>query len=324
MPEISVVIPTFNRSSWIARAVRSAFAAGSDVEVIVVDDASTDDTPEVCRALRGVRYLRLTRNSGVACARNAGIDEARGEYVAFLDDDDERLPGSLDAQLALLKSNPEVSFAYGQVLIGDALDNRPTGEKRPTSPPGGDIFWKLLEANFIYVPSTMISKRHLRDVGKFDTRFPGLEDWDLWLRLAEQHAVVALDRPVAIYRLASGGSGQMSSDQTRMSALSELVREKALRLPRVLAAPGRERAAFKRYWRNYRSDKLIWTAWYSLERGHARSALRDLVEALRVHPLRAARPWTLELLVSSFFRSLAPASRIQLRPRKSGRSHEDL
>lgn len=299
MAEISVVIPTYNRAAWVGRAVRSAFRAGGDVEVVVVDDASTDETPEVCRALEGIRYLRLPYNSGLAHARNAGIDEASGEYVAFLDDDDERLPGSLDAQLACLRSKPGAALAYGQVLIGDAIENRPTGERRPHHPIDGDVFWRLLEGNFIYVPSTLTSKRHLLEVGKFDCRWPALEDWDLWLRLAERHPVAAVDRPVAIYRAASASSDQMSSDQARMSTISDFVREKALRSPRVLEAPDREPAALARYTRNHRSDRLIWTAAHSLRHGCPRAALRDLVGALRAHPARALRPWTLKLLVSS-------------------------
>lgn len=305
MPDVSVVIPTRNRAHWLPRAVRSALAAGSDVEVIVVDDASTDATPHVCAELPGIRYLRLDENRGIAGARNAGIQEARGAFVAFLDDDDERLPGSLELQLAALESNPSASFAYGQVIIGDPLRNDPTNERRPARPLGGDIFWRLLEGNFIYVPSTLVSKRLLSEVGAFDVGLPLLEDWHLWLRLAERHPVVALKQPVAIYRLADSDSNQMSSNQLRMSAFSEVVREQTLRLPRVLEAPAREPAALRRYSRNHRSDGLIWSAAHSLDRGRPHEALPGLAAALRLHPLRAARPWTFQLMISSVLRSLA-------------------
>jgi glycosyltransferase involved in cell wall biosynthesis len=318
MADVSVVIPTYNRVSWVRRAVRSALRAGSDVEVIVVDDASTDETPEVCRAIEGIRYIRLPSNSGLASARNAGIDAASGEYVAFLDDDDERLPGSLDLQLARLRSNPAASFAYGQVLIGDAVTNRPTGEKRPHRTIDGDLFWRLLEGNFIYVPSTLASKRQLLEVGKFDCRWPALEDWHLWLRLAERHPVVAVDRPVAIYRTATAGSNQMSSDQARMSAISDLVREEALHLPRVLEAPACEPVALARYSRNHRSDRLIWTAAHSLQQGRPHAALRGLLEGLKVHPTRALRPWTVKLLLSSLRGAGSARSARRRRPGAAG------
>ena len=95
MSRVTVIIPTHNRPHLLPRAVESARAAGSDVEIIVVDDASTDQTATVCRNLEGIRHIRLERNQGVAGARNVGIFESSGKYVAFLDDDDLRLPGSL-------------------------------------------------------------------------------------------------------------------------------------------------------------------------------------------------------------------------------------
>src|SRR5690242_20704176 len=107
MTKVSLIIPTFNRPHLLPRAVASALRAGSDVEVIVVDDASQDDTASVCRKLRNIEYVRLERNQGVAGARNAGLLASTSEYVAFLDDDDLRLPGSLDHQLALLEAAPD-------------------------------------------------------------------------------------------------------------------------------------------------------------------------------------------------------------------------
>src|SRR3712207_6699120 len=110
MPSVSVIIPTHGRPRLLPRAVESARRAGRDVEVIVVDDASTDETAEVCRGLEGVRYVRLERNQGVAGARNVGLLVSTADYVAFLDDDDLRLPGSLDRQRAVLEARPAAGF----------------------------------------------------------------------------------------------------------------------------------------------------------------------------------------------------------------------
>src|SRR5438132_1940514 len=110
MPKVSVIIPTYNRPHLIQRAVTSAFAAGHNVEVIVVDDASSDDTANVCAALRGIKYVRLDRNQGVAGARNVGLLESTSPFIAFLDDDDRRLPGSLDQQISMLETYPEAGF----------------------------------------------------------------------------------------------------------------------------------------------------------------------------------------------------------------------
>src|SRR5688500_8141574 len=95
-PLVSVVIPTRDRMHLLAQAITSAKAAGTDVEIIVVDDHSKDDTARLCHEDELVRYVPLEEARGAAAARNAGIQAARGRYIAFLDDDDLRLPGSLD------------------------------------------------------------------------------------------------------------------------------------------------------------------------------------------------------------------------------------
>lgn len=105
VPSVSVVITTYNRARLLPRAIESAQNAGSDLEVIVVDDCSTDETPEVCAKMRGIRYVRLNTNQGLASARNAGIAESRSEFIAFLDDDDLRLPGSIDRQVQTLAAD---------------------------------------------------------------------------------------------------------------------------------------------------------------------------------------------------------------------------
>src|ERR1700720_1402043 len=110
MPSVSIIIPTCNRPQLLPRAVESARAAGTDVDIIVVDDASQDETAAICARLSGIKYIRLERNQGVAGARNVGILASSAEFVAFLDDDDLRLPGSLDWQVAPLAGPPRGGF----------------------------------------------------------------------------------------------------------------------------------------------------------------------------------------------------------------------
>src|SRR5262245_19330373 len=110
MATASIIIPTHNRPQQLPRAVESARTSGSEVEIIVVDDASQDETASVCRGLEGIKYVRLDRNQGVAGARNVGILASSTEFIAFLDDDDLRLPGSLDAQMELLRAHPEAGL----------------------------------------------------------------------------------------------------------------------------------------------------------------------------------------------------------------------
>ena len=110
MPRVSVIIPTHDRPARLPQAVASARAAGRDVQIIVVDDASSDETANVCRMLAGIHYVRVERNQGVAGARNIGLIASRGEFITFLDDDDLRLPKSLDDQIELLSKSPAAMF----------------------------------------------------------------------------------------------------------------------------------------------------------------------------------------------------------------------
>lgn len=303
MARISVIIPTHNRATLLLRAAESALAAGKEIEAIIVDDASTDETPRVCSRLAGIQYLRLERNEGLAAARNAGIRASSADYLAFLDDDDVRLPGSLDRQISVLEEEPAAALCYGRVQFAAARDGRLTGEVRPRKLHRGDIFWRLLAYNFIYVPSVLVRRRSLFEVGLFELGLEGVEDWYLWLRLAERQPVVTMEEAVAIYRLADCESGQMTSNQARMSAASEKAREKAFCLARVVEAPTKEPIALERLWRNLRSDRLIWEASSTLVEGKPRLALTKLIEALRLNPMRASRPWTFRLLLASMVRS---------------------
>src|SRR5688572_20705419 len=106
MARTSIIIPTHDRPELLQRAVESAKKAGSDVEIVVVDDGSTDETRAVCAALTGIVYVRLEKHRGVGFARSAGIAASSGTFIAFLDDDDARLPGSIDRQVAILEATP--------------------------------------------------------------------------------------------------------------------------------------------------------------------------------------------------------------------------
>ncbi|MEP6848117.1 MAG: glycosyltransferase family 2 protein, partial [Acidobacteriota bacterium] len=185
MSTVSIIITTFSRPSLLPRAVASAFAAGSDVEVIVVDDASTDETAEVCSKLGRIKYIRLDKNLGTARARNAGIDASLGQFISFHDDDDRKLPGTLDELTAILEANPNAGLAYGQTWAGnDELE--PKGEPFPLVCYQGDVFWRLIEANFISPIATVFRKACLEDVGIIDPNLVGVDDYDLWIRIAER------------------------------------------------------------------------------------------------------------------------------------------
>lgn len=181
-PKVSVVIPTFNRADNVERAVKSVLAQTEpDVEIIVVDDGSTDDTPSrFANPPQGVRYVRKS-NGGTSSARNAGLRRARGEWIALLDSDDEWSPDKLQVQLEAMGAE-YVAAASRHVHI-NADGSR---ETKPEVLPGRDnhLFRDLYE-NLSLKTSSLIFRRHLLDkIGLFNERFPVSNDWDFFLRLA--------------------------------------------------------------------------------------------------------------------------------------------
>ena len=286
MPSVSVVITTYNRAQLLPRAIESAQQAGSDLEVIVVDDCSTDETPEVCANLKGVRYVRLSRNGGLANARNVGIAESSAEFIAFLDDDDLRLPNSLEGQLCAITSDPRYAFCYGPALIADSRRQLPTGEIYPPLCPQGDIYWELLENNFIPMPSVLARKSSLLELGCFNTQLNLIEDWDMWLRLSEQSLVAAVDQPVAIHRKAIAESQQMCSNPAELCKQALLVQRMALNSPRARTASRKQRKYVERKFRDKAYEILMTEATNSLHEGNTQSARVNLVNAFRFRPFR--------------------------------------
>jgi len=298
MPSASIIIPTHNRPHLLPRAVESARAAGTDVEIIVIDDASIDDTASVCRELPGIKYIRLERNQGVAGARNIGILASTSEFIAFLDDDDLRLPGSLDVQTEALASNPAAGFVCGGMLIADQ-DYRLTGEISSPRHPGGDVFWELLELDFPIMPlSVVIRKVVFLRVGLLDRHLRGIDDWDILVRIAELYPGIVLEQPVGIYRQPTPHSGQGSSAQA--SQLYDAVDHQLqlFNLPRVRSAQKSQRMGTRRRTINRVADTLLWSAVGRLPERAFGFAVANIFTALRLSPFRAIRPGVFRILAT--------------------------
>ncbi|HEX2112361.1 MAG TPA: glycosyltransferase family 2 protein [Gaiellaceae bacterium] len=182
---MTVVIPTRNRADLVGTAVHGALRQDDvDVEVIVVDDRSADETPRRLAAIRDprVHVLRLEDEGGLAAARNTGIAEARGDWIAFLDDDDLWSPRKLARQLEAAYA-ARASFVYAGVVIVDEA-RRPTGAFPVPEPDG--LLRRLLARNVLAAGSSNVMARAavLERIGGFDTQLSQLADWDLWIRLA--------------------------------------------------------------------------------------------------------------------------------------------
>jgi hypothetical protein len=305
MAKVSLIIPTFNRPYLLPRAVDSALRAGRDVEVIVVDDASRDQTASVCADLKGIKYVRVDRNQGVAGARNVGLLESTADYVAFLDDDDLRLPDSLDHQLSLLEATPGAGFAAGAVLLADE-DRVRTGEVSVPRAKSGDVFWQVLELNLHLLPaSVVVRKSCFFEVGIFNRRLAGIDDWDMWARIAAVRPVVVDERPVCVYRSATPFSGQGSSNLAEHLYAAVKHQTRLMSLPRAQSAPAALRRKVRKDTKRRVADTLSWRAAEELPGGAFRFAASNFFTALRISAFWAARPTHLRVLWRSAAARLA-------------------
>ena len=186
-PLISVLIPAYNAERTIDRALRSIVIQNyTPLEIIVVNDASQDATRELAAAFAhpDLRILDMPRNSGASAAMNAGLHVANGEFVAFLDADDEWLPGKLQKQVELIAAHPEMSFvSCGGLFISPA--GEVTSEFGMDLPAKSDDAWRtLLAATHIAKPCVVARRTKLAEVGDFNERLAVAEDQDMWIRLA--------------------------------------------------------------------------------------------------------------------------------------------
>src|SRR5262249_35935561 len=193
MPEVSVIIPSYNSARYLTDAVDSVLRQTfCDFEMVIVDDGSTDDTEAVVRRYgERVRYLRQP-NSGVAAARNRGIEESRGRYVAFLDADDTWHQDKLHAQVAALLKNPGYLACYTAftVVSSDLTPLCITRNKRH----GKTLEDLLLRGNFVGSICTVLCERTLFDrAGGFDPSLSQCADWDMWVRIAALTEFLYLD-----------------------------------------------------------------------------------------------------------------------------------
>jgi glycosyltransferase involved in cell wall biosynthesis len=260
MARVSVIIPTHNRPTRLPQAVASARAAARDVEIVVVDDASMDETTAVCQTLGDIHYVRVERNQGVAGARNIGIFESRAPYIAFLDDDDLRLPGSLDLQADLLDENGGAGFVCGGMIMADQ-NQRPTGEIIRPRHPGGDAFWELLELDFPVMPlSALIRKECFLRVGLLNRKVNSVDDWDIFTRIAELYPVIATQVPVGIYRKPTPDSAQGSSARASQLKLAARHQGTLFHLPRPTALTAAQRRMIRKRTIARICETLIWSA----------------------------------------------------------------
>jgi glycosyltransferase involved in cell wall biosynthesis len=223
-PQLSVVVPTYNRAWCLAEALDSVLAQDvAGVELIVVDDGSTDGTPQLLAGYGGAIRILRQENRGVSAARNAGIAAARGGLVAFLDSDDVWLPGKLWAQVDFFAAHPEALICQTEELW--VKDGRRVNPGRRHRKRGGMIFEPSLELCLVSPSAVMMRRELFERVGRFDEALPACEDYDLWLRVSLRHPIHLIETPLIVKR--GGHSDQLSRgwglDRYRIASILKLL-----------------------------------------------------------------------------------------------------
>ncbi len=191
-PLVSVILPTYNRSELLPQSIDSVLSQSyANVELIVVDDGSTDDTEAVVRACSpAIRYVRQP-HTGVAAARNRGLIEARGELIAFQDSDDLWRPGKLDRQVELMQQRPNAGMVYTSHRITDLAGNVIGGRWKQLH--SGCVTDALFQTMFVIMPSTVVRRTVVQRVGQFNTALRINSDYEYWLRASLVTEFAAID-----------------------------------------------------------------------------------------------------------------------------------
>lgn len=265
-PRLSVVIPTFNRAHVLGRAIESVLGQTyHDLELIVVDDGSVDDTEAIVGKITDtrLRYVRQPKNRGVSAARNRGIEEARGEWLAFLDSDDLWLPQKLERQFAAL-SGIDCVASYCAMLRIDG-ENRVRIPYKPDGLNSGTRPWPSLLMDGIWYSQTwLLPRRIVVQAGLFDERMSIWEDWDLFLRIAMQGPIHHLPE-VLVHSMVSDDSlvGQHHNRPSSLRILQQKHASLFAQDPGVAAHHVYTRARFELLYGDW------WEGWRTLARSIA-------------------------------------------------------
>jgi len=270
MPKVSVIIPTHNRAHFLRDAIFSVLnQTFQDFEIIVVDDASTDNTSEIVAAFNDerIRFLRHDINKGGSAARNTGILNSQCDYIAFLDDDDEWLPDKLRKQMEiLLASPPEVGGVYTGCLDVDKASGKVIRQYIPTK--RGNLSRELLIENCVGGTSTILLRKVcLQQVGLFDESLPRSQDYDLWIRISREFFFECIQEPLFKYHV---HDKKISTDFRAVKGLD------------LLATKYASYPLAKRF---YSSDYLDFGIMYCLS-GDMYEGRKALLRAIKLSPLQ--------------------------------------
>ena len=215
MTNVTVIMPCFNHARFLTDSINSVLRQTySDLELVIVDDCSTDDSWAVINSLASgdgrIQAIRQEQNQGLSKARNAALRRARGEFIAFCDSDDVWECDKIRIQMDLLDRNPNHDVAYCDTIIINE-NGLPTGKRfsqlyPPPKQPSGWLFPDLIKGNFINIQSVLLRANRAQPVERFDEQIEWIQDWWYWVRLSRKHRFLYSQEPLARYRIHSGST----------------------------------------------------------------------------------------------------------------------
>jgi len=293
MPRVSVVVPAYNYGRFLQQTVDSLLdQTFEDLEVIVIDDASTDNTPEVMQRYAEhprVRSIRRPQNKGHIAAHNEGIELARGEFIALMAADDFCLArDAVERQVAIFDAHPEVGMVYSAATLVDTQGHAFSVQRPFTADyisPGMDEFRRLLLGNYVTNSGTLVRKSAHDQLGGYDPRLPHAGDWELWLRIAAYFSIAYIAESLFAYRIHSTNMSHSTVPPRQATDENLLTIENAFAaLPP--SAPADIRALRPAVMR----DTLYITTTSDRVLGRNRRSFEALVDVARRSPVELARP----------------------------------
>jgi glycosyltransferase involved in cell wall biosynthesis len=280
-PRVSTIMATYNYGQYLAGSISSALAQSyADQEIVIVDDGSTDNTPQIVAQYAQeprIRYFR-TEHVGQPAAKNFGIQQARGELLAFLDADDLWEPEKLALQVPLFDASPRVGVVYTRFEMIDAQGTLLKYDQPELY--RGDVLAQMFRQNFVGFSTCVVRRSVFEDVGRFDEQIPMAIDYELWLRVARHWQFDYVDKPLLRYRTGHANLSQRGEERLRIAL------EIMDRFVASLGADERvDRAAIRRAY----SETFCTLGLVRRDRSRA-AAATALCQAIAWHPA-SLKPW---------------------------------
>jgi len=282
-PLISVNIPAYNAEEFIERTITSAInQTYQHIEVVILDDGSSDRTGDIVRQMQNkdsrIRYY-YQNNGGLAFTRNRLFDLSKGEYIAFLDHDDEWYSDKLESQLVLFRANPDTALVYGDILnVDDDQADNSYGYFSKRQPHKGRVFYRfLIDGNFIPLSTVIIRSCILKWYLPFKTGLKIAEEWELFLRMSQDQGFDYLNKTVGIYHLhSSRASKDLLLEINECLEILDYWYKRDIKL----------RSSYRNQFLDAKSNLNLQKAYFYKNNRQFRQGFNELANCIRINPLR--------------------------------------